>query len=135
MRGICLLWIAAGCATVSKTTLSSPKSTGELAAATRVCALGNGGACSDVEGLLRGSASAELAARLSAELQVSYRPDRFSTVVERCRDGESRDCDEVARALAMVAGGSSGGDPVAEALLELVDRDASTASTNALSAR
>jgi hypothetical protein len=138
MRGFCLLFIAAGCAAVSphRPARLSQAATVELAAATRVCALGNGGACADLEQQLRGTASPQLAARLSAELRDSgYRPDRFSAGVERCRAGESRDCDQVAQALAVVAGGSAGGDPVVEALLELVDRDVTTESSGALSAR
>jgi hypothetical protein len=123
--------MVAGCAEV-RTRAEAPvgldaASSGALAGALRVCAWGNGPACADLERRLAevsfAARSAQAAVLTGLVRDAAGKPDLFSAAVQRCRAGESRPCDDAAQALARTASGTIGGDALAEALLDTLDRE------------
>jgi hypothetical protein len=120
MRPILLVTMALGCATVDSSRIQAEPSAA-TACALRMCAWGNDGACVDLERSLRRSESITL---LMAQVrQSAARSDAFSRAVERCREGDSRRCDDASRALARAAEGAWSNEPLLAALLDVVDRE------------
>ena len=112
--------MALGCATVHSTPVLAEPSAA-TSCALRMCAWGNDGACVDLERSLR--SSERITSLMMQVRQSAAGSDAFSLAVDRCRQGDSRRCDDAAWALTRAAAGAWSNEPLLAALLDAVDRE------------